>query len=126
MNGKGNFSKKKKEIDKSTAKYKGKSLVFLCYDVDNESKETFYLNERIEEYAGNNGYKTIWFNEDIEQVFLNKCISKNEKKEEAKKFALNNFIDKIDCNKLMYCKIYKRNTSNIMNVLDKYLKRKNN
>ena len=64
LDGKGRYNKKETEINKNISKYQKESIVFICYDIDNPSKPTYYLNQQIDSYAKSKGYETIWFFED--------------------------------------------------------------
>lgn len=121
MNGKGNYKKTETEINRNKAKYKGKTVVFICYDIDSPNKPTYSLNLEIEEYAKNKGYETIWFNEDIEQVYVGTSISANEKTKVAKMFMANDKIKFVNKNNLLFTFISKKRSSNILVILDKYL-----
>ena len=108
MDGKGNFKNKQKEINKNIDQYakgasNGNSKVICCLDSDD--------------------YELIWFCKDIERVYLRKKVVKDEKKKEAGKFKANKTIRNIDAKNLVASK-YKDGTSNILNILDKYLERK--
>jgi hypothetical protein len=74
-------------------------------------------------FCNDNKYELIWFCKDIERVYLRKKVVKDEKKKEAGKFKANKTIRNIDAKNLVASK-YKDGTSNILNILDKYLERK--
>lgn len=122
MNGKTNFDRFDNKIKTDINKYKGKTFVFICYDIDNPKDATVYaknkkINEEIENYAKENNYKTIWFNPDIENVFIGKSVSNDLKKKTAEKFYAKENIKTIDLKK---CK----NRTNIKEVIDKVFERR--
>lgn len=123
MNGKGNYNKKQDEININIAKYKGKSKVFICHDIDNTNDPAYIINKGIVSYAKENDYEVIWFYEDIEQVYLGNSVSKNLKTVCAQRFARQEKIKKIDINSLTREKIETKGTSNILVIIDKYLPR---
>ena len=65
----------------------------------------------------------VWFCKDIERVYIGKKVPDEEKKAEAAKFKAKKLIESIDKSRLS-SNTYKQNTSNIINVLKKYLKQK--
>ena len=74
-------------------------------------------------FCNDNKYELIWFCKDIERVYLRKKVVKDENKKEAGKFKANKTIRNIDAKNLVASN-YKDGTSNILNILDKYLERK--
>ena len=124
MDGKGKYNKKEHEIRKSISKYKGESKVFICYDIDNPNNPAYIINSNIEKYAKSNNYDLIWFYEDVESVYLKTPIPNSEKTQAAKKFVSLNKIENVKENDLVQKEISKKNSSNILSVLDKYLSRK--
>lgn len=121
MNGKGNFNKKQAEIIKNISKYRGKSVVFICYDIDESINDS--LNQNIINYSKNNNYEIIWFYEDIEQVFIKTSVPANLKSKRAKQFVAHNGIKNVDEINLNQPNVSRRNSSNILCVLDNYLTR---
>ncbi len=103
----------------------GRSVVFYCVDTDDYDKNTEHAKEfhDIQQFCKNNGYKLIWFCHDIEEVFQGKKISDSQKVREAGVFRDKNRIEEIPLERLMQ-KTVKPNTSNIVYILDQYLKRK--
>lgn len=73
-------------------------------------------------YCVEKGYDFVWFCKDIERVYLGKKIDDNQKKQESATFKAKKIIDTIDESKLVVNN-YRANTSNIMNVISKYLSR---
>lgn len=76
-----------------------------------------------EKYCNTNGYDFIWFCKDIECVYLGKKIERHDKQHQAANFKAKKQINKIDPKKLQY-KDYQKNTSNILNILDQHLERR--
>ena len=82
------------------------------------------MNEQIISYANNKGYEVIWFYEDIEQVYIKQQIPNSEKTKRAIKFISHKEIKSINEIDLIQKEVLKKNSSNILFALDKYLKRK--
>lgn len=130
LNGKGNYRTKEKEIESLKAQYKAgakdnRSQVILCldcddYDTKNEDKEFL---ENVEKYCKANSIDFVWFCKDIEQVYLGEKVPDSKKKDESARFKAKKMIGKVDLLRLT-ADTYKKNTSNIVNVLRKYLKEK--
>ena len=121
---KGNFNKKQEEINKNTSKYKGVSKIFFCYDIDNPTSPIYSLNKSIEVYAKAKGYETIWFYENVEQVYIKNDVHDSEKTKTAKKFVAHNLIRSVVEKDLSQTIISRKKSSNILTVIDKYLQRK--
>ena len=127
---KANLEEKQKEINKNIDQYakgasNGNSKVICCLDSDDydiNMEAIKFLNEAFK-FCNDNKYELIWFCKDIERVYLRKKVVKDEKKKEAGKFKANKTIRNIDAKNLVASK-YKDGTSNILNILDKYLERK--
>ena len=124
LGSKGNYNKKEEEIKKNISKYSKESNVFICYDIDNIKNPSYKINEQIISYAKSKGYETIWFYEDIEQEYIKQQIPNSEKTKRAIKFISHKEINNINEFDLIQKEVIKRNSSNILYVLDKYLKRK--
>lgn len=134
MNGKGNYKNIKSKIDNAIEKYadsgsKDKnSVVIYCIDVDDRSGrnavENNKLNNSIKEYCKTNGYELIWFNKDIEDVFIGKQIDTKLKTKTASDFSRHGFDKSFSISNLCNENVSSIHTSNIMCVLDKLLKRK--
>ena len=94
-NGKGNITKKEKQIAREIKNYTGtKTFVFVCIDVDTENKrDSREKNDEIYKYCNKNNYKFIWFCYDSENVFLGKTID-DDKTKEAIKFSNKGTITK--------------------------------
>lgn len=130
MDGKGNFKKKEKNILKLISQYAStsnanKSKIIYCFDCDDydsKPEEAKFLKD-VQQYCSNRGADFVWFCKDIERVYLGKKVDRGQKKGESTTFKAKKLINNVDENKLS-AKCYRANTSNIMNVLDKYLARK--
>ncbi len=118
---KGELTKKDKLILKYILSYKAKSEVVICADFDFFSDP---LNKIIIEYTKNKNYHLVWMNLDIEDVFLKRRISKNDKEEEAKKFLLHSKtkIKNIEKDLRVLEPLNKNQSSNILIILDELLK----
>lgn len=65
----------------------------------------------------------MWFCHDVEEVFWGHKVSDSQKVQEVAKFRSKKKIEEMQIEKLM-CDIKRACTSNIINILDKYLDRK--
>lgn len=94
----------------------------ICADYDYENDPD---NEAISNYCHSHSYDLVWMNVDVEDVFLGKTIPNKDKNRESF-----NFLKQKD--KLLSSNtalnnpspLVKRPASNLLVVLDKYLKRK--
>lgn len=121
--------KSKEVLKKIDAKIKaftfGETKVIYCIDTDQYEKSVKHEKEfnDISQFCKDKGYDLIWFCHDIEEVFLGKKISDSQKVQEAAAFRRKRMIEEIPLQKLSG-KEKQVNTSNILNILDKYLSRK--
>ena len=130
MDGKGKYQGKKKEVNRLISQYSStsktnQSKVIYCFDCDDydvKREDSEFLKEA-EKYCNTNGYDFIWFCKDIECVYLGKKIERHDKQRQAANFKAKKQINKIDPKKLQY-KAYQKNTSNILNILDQHLERR--
>lgn len=129
MDGKGKYKKKEKEIRSLISQYASVSKTnqsrgIYCFDCDDydikQEDEKFLLDA--EEYCNKKGYDFVWFCKDIERVYLGTKVDDNDKKKKAATFKKRGDIINVEADKLSE-RNYKSNTSNIMNILDKYLER---
>ena len=130
MDGKGKYKNKEKEISSLISQYTAgnktnQSKVIFCFDCDDyDSKpEDADFLENAKCYCKKKGYEFIWFCKDVERVYLGKKVNDIQKKKESEIFKAKNLICAVDESKLVLSN-YRANTSNIMNVIDKYLSRK--
>lgn len=126
MDGKGNYKKKQKEIQKQISQYKAASKsnhskVIYCFDCDDYDFDSEVRNflENAQKYCAENGYEFVWFCKDIEQVYLGKQVEDAHKKAEAAAFKNKKLIMNIRVNQLSG-NSYRVGTSNLMCVLDQF------
>lgn len=97
MNGKNNYNSRFliKNIKDSKNMYNGESVVIYCIDLDdyNIDYKTKEFIEAVERYCDDNGYSLIYFCRNIEEVFLGKIVSKEEKVKYAIRFSKQGLID---------------------------------
>ena len=115
-----------KEIERKTKEFIiGETKIIYCIDTD--AYESNYEHQReledIERFCAQKGYELIWFCHDVEDVFLGRQITDSEKVKEAATFRRKRMIEQVDDRKLAVCAL-RKNTSNILTVLDKYLEKK--
>ena len=134
LGGKDNYkdSSRLKDIKKLISKYQSidrddeRAVVFYCIDTDDISRGPDANRNRskaneIEDFCRRNGYEFIWFHEVIEQSFVGKRVSDNEKGKAAEQFVKRN-LGNLDRSKLR-CGSYSEcrpGTSNIDAVLNRY------
>ena len=82
---------------------------------------TFY--KKLIEFTKSKSFEFIWFCRCVEEVYVGMCVSDEEKTSTAIRFRSKNMIDSINKERLEYNEAYKC-TSNILNVLNKYLIKK--
>ena len=104
------------------SKYPGPSKVIVCADYDNPNDPD---NIKIQQYCASNGYDLVWMNVDVEDVFLGRTVSKKMKNKELMNF-LKHKESFLSTNTVLnnQTPLVKRPASNLLNVLDKYLRRK--
>ena len=129
MNGKTNYASKsvRGKINQLIKDYKnGQSVVIYCVDLDKYESNPVQAkeNEDIREFVAKNNYEMVWFCHDIEEVYLGSSIEKRTKKDAAIDFRKKGLISKVDSKKLL-SEMEIKGTSNLLLVLDKFLKRKN-
>lgn len=130
MDGKGKYKNKEKEINSFISQYssvskENQSHVICCFDCDefDRKPEDAGFLENARAYCKAKGYEFVWFCKDIERVYLGKKVEDIQKKKESANFKARSLIKGIDV-KTLSVSDYRANTSNIMKVLDGYLKRK--
>lgn len=114
------IAKKKKEFAAI-----GQTKVIYCIDTDEFEKNVEHEKafQDIRQYCEAEGYELIWFCHDVEEVFQGKKISDSQKVREAGAFRNKNRISEIPLEQLTETN-WKPHTSNIVCILDQYLKRK--
>lgn len=122
-----NSRKIKSSIKETTNNYahmrpNEKTYVVYCLDVDHSLKDEID-NTDVIQYCKDNNYELVWFNKDVEDVFLGEQISDSKKTKEAANFAKQNKIQQLDI-KVLNCPnpLIKHHYSNLKIVFDKYLK----
>lgn len=132
MKGKGNYrnSKTANDIKKYISQYQATnrsniSKVIYCFDCDDydiKPSDANFLDTAFQ-YCKERDYELIWFCKDVERVYIGRKVDDKQKKSEAGKFKTKKLILNVDKCNLIACH-YKRNSSNILKVLDRYLKRR--
>ena len=106
---------------------KGQNIIIYCVDtdrIDKDSESVVFLEE-VQKYCQHNKYEFVWFCYEIENVFLGKTISDENKVKEAISYQKREtiFDDKIIKNmSIMDGKQKTNNKSNLVLVLNKYFK----
>ena len=125
MRGKGNYKKKDvfNKIEKLQKAYMhGNTKVLFCFDTDRyeiaPADKQMLVEEQ--EYCKEKGYEFVWFCHDIEEVFLGKSVSKNEKTDKAKQYISNGGVKQIKIQNLQADDMSK-GKSNLVYVLQKCL-----
>ena len=132
LSGKQNYKNKKivNRIKNSIKMFKtytrGETVVIYCIDTDSVEqvykRSSFFYN--VSTFCKENGFELAWFCKNAENVFLGvEPTTLENKTEAALEFSRNGDINKIKETNLVKEKI-ELNCSNIVAILDKYLKRK--
>lgn len=123
------FAKTKSELvscDKKIKEYKNKYIgvtkVIVCADYDSENDPS---NDVIINYCDTHSYDLVWMNVNVEDVFLGRIVPDRDKNRESFKF-LKRKNTYLSSNIVLNnpSPLDKRPASNLLTVLDKYLKRK--
>ena len=130
MHGRGNYKTKEREIKKLVSQYSSmtktnESKVMYCFDCDDydmKKEDADFLIEA-QKYCEGNGYDFVWFCKDIERVYVGRKIEDSQKTKEAALFKKKKAVRNIKADRLS-ADAYHADTSNLMRILDKYLKRK--
>lgn len=128
MDGKGKYKSKKREIETLKKQYNSVSdsrrteiiYCFDCDDYDSKPEDAEFL-ARVKQYCSTNGYEFVWFCKDVERVFLGRKVDDSKKKDESARFKKKGLISEVHENNLKVER-YSNNSSNLMRVLDKFLK----
>lgn len=130
MDGKGRYKNKEKEISSFISQYASvsranSSRVLYCFDCDDYDikREDSEFLAGIQQYCSEKRADFIWFCKDVESVYLGKKVGDSQKRNEAATFKAKKGITNVDVCRLS-AKDYRVNSSNIINVLSKYLTRK--
>lgn len=115
-----------KEIEKKTRDYSiGDTKVIYCIDTDDyetNSEHNTQLSD-ITHFCTERGYDLVWFCHDVEEVFWGTRVSDSEKVDYAGAFRRKRKIEELAMDKLTST-ILRKNASNILLILDKFLERK--
>ena len=130
MHGKGNYKIREKEIKRLISQYASmtktnEQKVIYCFDCDDydmKKEDADFLSEA-QQYCERNGYDFAWFCKDIERVYVGRKVEDSQKTKEAASFKKKKAIGNIKADRLSV-DAYQADTSNLMKILDKYLKRK--
>ena len=103
----------------------GETKVIYFIDTDQFEKNPEHARElrEISGYCEQNGFDFVWFCHDVEEVFWGHKVSDSQKVQEAFSFRKKKRITEIS-SKNLSSKDKRTCTSNILDVLDKYLIRK--
>ncbi|MBE6136069.1 MAG: hypothetical protein E7181_02225 [Erysipelotrichaceae bacterium] len=128
LSGKTNYKKVKSKINNYKKIYGiDGGISKVIYMIDLDSTDTTFkdgsTNKNISDYCSTNEYDLIWMCKNVENVFLNVESDAIENKTEAAKSFVRSNVNNYDINKLSKETIEK-GCSNILLILDKYLKRK--
>ena len=130
MDGKGKYKNKEKDIKTLISQFEhsnkeNQTYVIYCFDCDDYDANPVDLEflKNAKDYCDKHGYDFVWFCKDIEQVYLNRKVADKEKKKASYFFKEKRLIVNVDSSKLSRNE-YRNNTSNIMRVIDKYLRRR--
>ena len=128
MGGKTNYKRDKtiKEIKSLTNTIRGESIVIYCIDADLIESDPDRRREfdEIKAYCSNEGYEFIWFHRNVEDVFLGRMVEQSEKIREAERFKRQALIKNVNLGKLRSRTETASQSSNIITILKKYLKTK--
>ncbi len=96
-------------------RYSGKTNVIIVSDVD-EGDEL--QNKVLTRYCKENGFKLVWMNLDIEDVFLGKRVKKSEKETWSRKFlfCFEETIKRVNLRSKNV--LVEPHSSNLLNVID--------
>ena len=128
MGGKSKYNHKSivNEIKEKISQYKhGNTKVIYVTDTDNLESipEDKVFLDRVTKYCQENGYDHAWFCHDVEEVFWMGKTSINSKVKMAGEFKKKRIIETIDERKLKSQNM-RTGCSNILTVLDRYLRKK--
>ncbi len=127
MDGKTKYNSKsvERQVSQLIKDYRiGDSVVVYCIDLDNYESNQDQVKENlaINEYVEKRNYDLIWFCHDVEEVYCGESVDKGVKTKTAIDFKTKGLIVNVEEKRLRFKKEAK-GTSNILNVLDKYLDR---
>lgn len=99
--------------------------VIYCIDTDDydTSPDAKEILDQITKYCRQNGYDFVFFCKDVEDVYLGKRIPNTQKGAAIRYFRTSHAIEQMKTKRLETAH-YQHHSSNILNVLDRYLTRK--
>lgn len=100
-----------------------KVIYFIDTDAFEKSAEHENAFREIRQFCEKNNFDLVWFCHDVEEVFLGRQIPDDLKVQAAGTYRGKGKIEKISSGKLS-SEIIRKNTSNLLCVLDQYLDRK--
>ena len=112
-----------KEIKQKKRTYvSGETKIIYCIDTDRYEMDMNHSRElsEVSQFCQVNGYDLIWFCHDIEEVYLGKRVTKEQKVKEAGNFRRKSKIQEIAVENLT-SNSKKVHRSNILIVLDQYM-----
>lgn len=103
----------------------GESKVIYCIDTDSYENDIVQSKEldEVKDYCQKNGYELIWFCHDVEEVYIGSKVSANKKVAVANDFRRKKLIQNISEENMSSKRIAVRR-SNILLIMDKYMRRK--
>lgn len=121
-----NAKDKLKEIQDNIKNFKGETTVIYFvdvddYDINREDKNDY---DNIKKFCEKNGYELVFFDKDVEDVYIGHTVSDSEKVRAVANFNRKKLINNVD-EKMLKVDFHRKHGSNILKVLDKYWKRKN-
>lgn len=132
MDGKGNYRTPKiqKELSSLTHQYQAgskqnRSVILYCFDCDHYDKkkeDALFLTDA-KSYCASSGSEFVWFCRDIESVYLGKSIPTSQKRKAADTFKAAKKVKLLHPEQFQIS-TYHLNSSNLFQILDKYLSRK--
>lgn len=121
-------NKVKNDIARKIKQFSGDTTVIYCIDTDeinSKPKDLKDFNE-INEFCDKNGYRLIWFCENVEDAFWGQKVADSDKVKKAAEFRRKKQIAKCDIIKLANLNQCNAKTSNILSVLDEIILQKSN
>ena len=99
-------------------------MVIYCIDLDGyeSNPDQVMVNQKIHEYIVKKGFELVWFCHDIEEVYYGNSVNKADKTKMATEYKKKALITNVNEKKLR-AKKEAKGTSNILDVLGKYLER---
>lgn len=99
-----NAKDKIREINDNIKKFPGETNVIYFIDVDDYdiSQETKKLYDEIKKYCDKNGYDFVFFDKDVEDVYLRNPVSDKEKVSKVADFKRKQLINNVDGVRIIY------------------------